>query len=147
MIVDLPVYLGLFFAAFIAATLLPAQSEVVLAGLLLAGRQPPWLLVLVACAGNCLGSATNWLLGRYCLRYQERRWFPVKAKALRKAEHWYRKCGRWSLLMSWMPVIGDPLTLVAGILREPFLSFIAIVVFAKLVRYVAVMGLALQWVG
>lgn len=147
MIVDLSVYLGLFVTAFIAATLLPAQSELVLAGLLLAGKQPPWLLVLVACAGNSLGSATNWLLGRHCQRYRERRWFPVKAVVMHKAERWYRKYGRWSLLMSWVPVVGDPLTLVAGILREPFLSFIAIVVFAKLVRYIAVMGLALPWLA
>jgi len=138
-------YLGLFTAAFVAATLLPAQSEVVLAGLLLAGKQPVWALLLVATVGNVLGSCVNWLLGRYCMRFKNRRWFPVKESSLAKAEAWYHKYGRWSLLLSWAPIIGDPLTLIAGVLREPFLSFVAIVLVAKLGRYLIIAGIALQW--
>ena len=107
---------------------------------------PIWLLVVVATAGNTLGSATNWLLGRFFIHYQNRRWFPVKQDAIIKAETWYRRYGRWSLLLSWVPIIGDPLTLVAGILREPFHSFILIVAIAKLARYLVVAGIAMHWV-
>ena len=138
-------YLSLFTAAFIAATLLPAQSELALAGLLALGKQPAWKLIAVATAGNVLGSGTNWLLGRYCLRFKDRRWFPAKKESLAKAEAWYRKYGRWSLLLSWAPIIGDPLTVIAGVLREPFASFCLIVLIAKLGRYLVVAGIALQW--
>lgn len=136
---------GLFLAAFVAATLLPAQSELALTGLLAAGHKPVWLLVAAATAGNILGSAVNWLLGRCCVRFQDKRWFPVKKEKLNKARTWYRTYGRWSLLLSWAPVIGDPLTLVAGLLREPFASFILIVGLAKLARYLVVAALVLPW--
>lgn len=136
---------GLFLAAFVAATLLPAQSELALAGLLAAGHKPVWLLVAAATTGNILGSAVNWLLGRCCVRFQDKRWFPVKKEKLNKARTWYRTYGRWSLLLSWAPVIGDPLTLVAGLLREPFASFILIVGLAKLARYLVVAALVLPW--
>jgi len=138
-------YLSLFSAAFLAATLLPAQSELLLAGLLMLGEQPAWALIAVATAGNVLGSAVNWLLGRYCMHFKDRRWFPAKQATLDKGEAWYRKYGRWSLLLSWAPVIGDPLTLIAGVLREPFASFCCIVLAAKLGRYLVVAGIALQW--
>ena len=116
-----------------------------LAGLLAAGHKPVWLLVAAATAGNILGSAVNWLLGRCCVRFQDKRWFPVKKEKLNKARTWYRTYGRWSLLLSWAPVIGDPLTLVAGLLREPFASFILIVGLAKLARYLVVAALVLPW--
>jgi membrane protein YqaA with SNARE-associated domain len=141
----MPEYLSLFFAAFIAATLLPAQSELVLAGLLALGEQPVWALIAVATAGNVLGSGTNWLLGRYLMHCRDRRWFPIKRSSLDKAEAWYRKYGRWSLLLSWAPFIGDPLTVIAGVLREPFASFCLIVLVAKLGRYLVVTAIALQW--
>ena len=137
--------LSLFFASFIAATLLPAQSELALAGLLALDEQPAWALIAVATIGNVLGSGTNWLLGRYCLHFRDRRWFPAKGATLDRAQAWYRKYGRWSLLLSWAPVIGDPLTLVAGVLREPFASFCCIVCIAKLGRYLVVAGITLQW--
>ena len=128
-------YFGLFAAAFGAATLLPLQSEALLVGLLVYGEHPPWALVAVATAGNVLGSAVNWLLGRYIERWRGKRWFPVSNEQLRRAERGYHRYGRWSLLLSWVPIIGDPLTVVAGILREPFWSFMAIVLLAKLGRY------------
>ena len=143
---DLLAYKGMFLAAFIAATLLPAQSELVLSGLLLAGKQPIWALIAVASAGNILGSVVNWLMGRYVHRFNGRRWFPVKLEQLDKAERWYHKYGRWSLLLSWAPVIGDPLTLVAGLLREPFWSFVLLVALAKTGRYLVVAGIVLSWV-
>jgi membrane protein YqaA with SNARE-associated domain len=126
---------GLFMAAFLAATLLPAQSEAVLVALLLEGHSP-WRLVAVASLGNVLGSTVNWWLGREIARFGDRRWFPVKAAALERARRGYARWGRWTLLLSWMPVIGDPLTLVAGMMRERLSVFLALVSFAKTLRYV-----------
>ena len=109
----LAVYAGLFAAALAAATVLPAQSEVVLIPLLLAQHYPAWLLVLVASVGNTLGSTVNWGLGRLLARFEHRRWFPVRRAAIARAEAWYHRYGRWTLLLSWLPVVGDPLTTVA----------------------------------
>lgn len=142
---DLAALGGLFASAFGAATLLPLQSEAVLAGLLLLGGQPVWLLLAVATAGNVLGSVLNWLLGRSIERFRDRRWFPVNEDRLQRAQAAYHRFGRWSLLLSWAPIIGDPLTLVAGVMREPLPSFVAIVLVAKLGRYLvlAIVTLAL----
>ena len=143
--VSLSVYGGLFLAAFIAATLLPAQSELALAALLAAGDQPVWALITAASLGNILGSLLNWALGRYFIHFQDRRWFPVKSAQLARAENWYRRYGRWSLLLSWAPIIGDPLTLIAGVLREPLPTFLLIVALAKTGRYLIVAALTLNW--
>jgi membrane protein YqaA with SNARE-associated domain len=138
-------YAGLFGASFLAATILPAQSEVILFGMLLTHHYQTWLLVLVASVGNVLGSSANWLLGRLLARLEERRWFPVKRQAIARAEGWYHRYGRWSLLLSWAPVIGDPLTIVAGVLREPFPVFLALVTVAKVTRYLAVVAIQQGW--
>jgi membrane protein YqaA with SNARE-associated domain len=121
--------------AFAAATLLPLQSEAVLVGLLLLDPERAGLLVGVASVANTAGSAVNWALGRWIDRFQHRRWFPVPPAALARAAGWYRRWGRWSLLLSWAPVVGDPLTLAAGVLREPFLTFLLLVAIAKTGRY------------
>jgi membrane protein YqaA with SNARE-associated domain len=125
---------GLFLAALAAATLLPMQSEALLVTLLATGY-PPCSLVIVASLGNVLGSLVNWILGRSIARFQDRPWFPVKANALARASTWYQRYGKWSLLLSWAPVIGDPLTLVAGVLREPLGPFLLLVTLAKVGRY------------
>ena len=131
-------YLGLFFAAFGAATLLPLQSEAVLVGLLLSGHYSLWLLLGVATLGNVLGSLVNWWLGRWVEHFKGRRWFPVSDKQLDKARNHYQRWGHWTLLLSWMPIIGDPLTLVAGVMREPLWRFLVIVSLVKLARYLVV---------
>jgi membrane protein YqaA with SNARE-associated domain len=138
-------YGALFAAAFLSATILPAQSEAVLFGMLVSERYSEWLLIAVASAGNTLGSVVNWLLGRSLAHFEGRRWFPVKREQMARAETWYHRYGRWSLLMSWVPIIGDPLTLVAGVLREPLSVFIALVAIAKTARYLIVAGLSLGW--
>jgi membrane protein YqaA with SNARE-associated domain len=140
---DFFAYGGLFGAALAAATILPMQSEAVLVGLLLTDAYSPALLLLVASVGNTAGSAINWLLGRSVERYRDRRWFPVDAGKLERAQGWYRRYGRWSLLLSWVPVIGDPLTVVAGAMRERFLPFLLIVAIAKTGRYLALALLTL----
>lgn len=126
---------GLFGVAFLAATILPAQSETALVGLQLAGY-PVLLLVAVASLGNTLGAVVNWWLGRSLERFQNRRWFPASPAALKRATRWYSRWGRWSLLFSWAPIGGDALTVVAGILREPLWSFLLLVAIAKTGRYV-----------
>ena len=135
---DLMVYVGLFSVALLAATLLPLQSEAVLAGLLIAGKQPVGMLLFVVSIGNVIGSTINWWLGYSIERFRDRKWFPVKKESLLRAENWYRRYGRWSLLLSWTPFIGDPLTVIAGILREPIWSFLVIVGIAKTVRYIVI---------
>lgn len=138
-------YIGLFASALIAATILPMQSEAVLVGLLTAGNQPIAFLLIVATVGNVLGSVINWVLGRFLLRFRDRRWFPASDRQLSRAEGWYRRYGRWSLLASWMPVIGDPLTIVAGVLREPLGPFLALVTIAKGGRYLLLAAATLAW--
>lgn len=140
---DLVVYVGLFLLALVAATLLPAQSEAALAGLLLSGAYSKAGLLAAATLGNTLGSLVNWLLGRSIEHYRERRWFPASAEQLERAQRWYRRYGRWSLLLSWLPIVGDPLTLVAGVMREPLPSFLLIVALAKAGRYLALAALTL----
>ncbi len=147
MITALAAYLALFLAAFLAATIVPAQSEAVLVGLILADKQPLLLLLLVATAGNVLGSVVNWLLGRFIEHFRDRPWFPVSAEKLARAEAWYRRFGVWSLLLSWVPIIGDPLTVVAGVLRTPFLTFLALVTLAKAGRYIALAVVTLGVIG
>lgn len=134
-------YLLMFIVAFISATVFPAQSEAVLIALVSEQQHSPWGLVAAATAGNTLGSTTNWLLGLFAHRFMHARWFPVSREALLRAEAWYHKYGRWSLLLSWLPIVGDPLTLAAGVLLEPFPSFFAITLAAKLFRYVVLVGL------
>ena len=144
MAAELTAYGGLFLIAFLAATILPAQSEIGLAGLLLSGDYSVALLIVAASLGNTLGAVVNWALGRWIEHFRDRKWFPAKPEQLDKAVGWYHRYGRWSLLLSWMPFIGDPLTLAAGVLREPFWSFLVLVAVAKTPRYLIVTGITLH---
>lgn len=138
--IDLAAYAGLFAAAFIAATIFPMQSEAILVGLILTGDYSLWGLVAVASVGNTLGSGVNWLLGRGIERFRESRWFPATPQQLEKATRWYGKYGKWSLLFAWLPVGGDALTIVAGVLKEPLWRFLLLVFIGKLARYLALVG-------
>jgi len=133
---DVAAYVGLFLAALVAATLLPAQSELLLVSLHRAGGYNDILLVLVATLGNVAGSASNWALGRFLMRFQDRRWFPASPAMVARATRWFQRFGVWSLLMAWLPVIGDPLTLVAGILRVDWRLFLILVTVGKAGRYI-----------
>ncbi|MFZ1576085.1 MAG: YqaA family protein [Chromatiaceae bacterium] len=136
-------YLGLFFVAFLAATLLPAYSEVLFVGLLAAGYDPLALWAW-ATAGNTLGAAVNWLLGRYLLHYQARSWFPFKLDTLGLAQGWFQRYGVWSLLFSWAPIVGDTLTFIAGLMGVRFPLFLLLTALGKGARYAIMLGLA--WV-
>lgn len=135
-------YLSLFISAFAAATILPAQSEALLAYQVSISPDAVVQLIAVATLGNVLGATFNWWLGRLTENLRATKWFPVNEKQLQKAERFYGRYGRYSLLLSWVPIIGDPITIVAGILREPLLSFVLLVTIAKCARYVFVVGLA-----
>ena len=136
-------YFGLFLVAFLAATLLPAYSEVMFAGMIAAGYDP-WLLWLFASAGNTLGSAVNWVIGRYLLEFKDRKWFPFKEENLDFAQRWYQRYGVWSLLLAWAPVGGDALTFIAGMMRVRFWVFITLTGIGKGVRYAILLGVAEQ---
>lgn len=139
---DIGVYAALLFVAFGAATILPLQSEAMLTGLLLADYPPVWLIT-IASAGNVLGSIDNWIIGRQVERFRDWRWFPVKQAQLDRAQRWYQRHGKWSLLLSWVPIVGDPLTVVAGVLREPLPTFLVLVTIAKVGRYLALAAVVL----
>ncbi|WP_319588492.1 YqaA family protein [uncultured Desulfobulbus sp.] len=145
--IDLSVYTGLFMAALLAATIVPMQSEAVLAGLLLTGDYPVALLLAVASCGNILGAALNWWLGRFLERFRHRTWFPVSEHRLIQSQGWYQRYGKWSLLLCWMPIIGDPLTVVAGVMREPFPVFLLLAGSAKVLRYVVLTWITLGWLA
>ncbi|MBC3372543.1 DedA family protein [Pseudomonas sp. SWRI92] len=140
-------YIGLFLAAFGAATLLPLQSEALLVGLVLNERHVIWLLLAVATLGNVLGSLVNWWLGTRLEQFNDRRWFPVSPPHLDKARRHYQRYGYWTLLLSWLPIIGDPLTLVAGVMGEPWRRFLLIVTLAKGLRYGVLVLATLGWMG
>lgn len=132
---------GLFVAALVAATLLPAQSEALLSTMILAGRWDPDLLVAIATVGNVLGSTINWALGRFLSHRRRARWFPASSAALAIAEKRFRRYGWPLLLLSWLPIVGDPLTVVAGVLRMRLLPFLTAVAIAKAGRYMILAAL------
>ncbi|MGD2171762.1 MAG: YqaA family protein [Gammaproteobacteria bacterium] len=130
-------YLLLFGSSFLAATLLPFYSEVLLYALLREGGDPV-MLVLVATLGNTLGAVVNWLLGLYLLHFQDRRWFYFSRAQIETAQRWYRRYGFWSLLFAWLPVGGDALTLIGGVMKVRLWLFLLLVGTGKGLRYVSV---------
>ena len=132
------IYLSLFVISFLAATILPFSSELTLAGLIVTSNYDNLLLLIVASFGNVLGSVVNWALGFYSRNLSSKKWFPFKETQIEKSSKWFRKFGKWSLLFAWVPVLGDPLTLIAGLLRVKFLDFIVLVAIGKLSRYLVI---------
>ena len=137
------VYFSLFVSGFLAATLLPAFSEITLGALLLNGYSTIGLWA-AATLGNSLGACVNWLIGRYLRRFQSHKYFPLNKARLEKAETLFNRYGKWTLLFSWLPVIGDPLTLVAGTTRVRFMPFLVLVATGKGLRYAMVVAIALS---
>ena len=132
------IYLSLFAISFLAATILPFSSELTLAGLIATSDYDNLLLLIAASFGNVLGSVVNWALGSYSRNLTTKKWFPFKETQIERSSKWFRKFGKWSLLFAWVPVLGDPLTLVAGILRVKFIDFIILVAIGKVSRYIIV---------
>ena len=127
-------YSILFLSAFGAATILPFYSEIAFIAMLEQGYAPFWVW-LVATAGNSLGAVVNWVLGRYLTRFESKRWFPFKADSLHRSQAWFQKYGVWSLLFAWLPIGGDALTFVAGVMRVRFEIFFALTAIGKGARY------------
>ena len=129
------IYLSLFSISFLAATILPLSSELMLAGLIAKSNYDSLLLLIVASFGNVLGSVFNWTLGFYSRNLSTKKWFPFKDEQIEKSSKWFNKFGIWSLLFAWLPIIGDPLTLVSGLLRVKFINFVILVTIGKVFRY------------
>ena len=127
-------YSILFLSAFGAATILPFSSEIVFIGMLEQGYAPFWVW-LIATAGNSLGSVVNWILGRFMTRFESRRWFPFKPESLHRGQSWFQKYGIWSLLFAWVPVGGDALTFIAGVMKVRFEVFFILTAIGKGARY------------
>ena len=132
------IYLSLFFISFLAATILPFSSEFTLAGLISTSNYDNLLLLVLASFGNVLGSVFNWGLGIYSRNLTTKKWFPFKETQIERSSKWFSKFGKWSLLFAWLPIVGDPLTFVAGLLRVRFLDFIILVAIGKVSRYLIV---------
>ena len=135
-------FLGIFLTAFLAATLVPAQSEISLGYLILYTDHSLGLLIVFASLGNTLGAVINWLIGfglaKSVIKLEKIQVSPRYQKIL----SWYQKFGQWTLVLSWLPIIGDPITLIAGILKIPFKNFFLFVALAKTSRYLVVAFLA-----
>ena len=132
------IYLSLFFISFLAATILPFSSELTLAGLISTSNYDNLLLLVFASFGNVLGSIFNWGLGFYARNITIKKWFPFKETQIERSSKWFSKFGKWSLLFAWVPIVGDPLTFVAGLLRVRFLDFIILVAIGKVSRYLII---------
>jgi membrane protein YqaA with SNARE-associated domain len=132
------IYLSLFIVSLLAATILPFSSELTLAGLMATSNYENSFLLIVASFGNVLGSIINWALGFYTRNLTSKKWFPFKETKIERSSKWFTKFGKWSLLFAWVPIIGDPLTLVAGLLRVRFLDFIILVAIGKVSRYLII---------
>ena len=132
------IYLSLLFISFLAATILPFSSELTLAGLISTSNYDNLLLLVFASFGNVLGSVFNWGLGFYARNLTIKKWFPFKETQIERSSKWFSKFGKWSLLFAWLPIVGDPLTFVAGLLRVRFFDFIILVAIGKVSRYVII---------
>ena len=138
------IYINLFIISFLAATILPLSSEIMLAGLMVAQSYNHFILLLAASVGNILGSSFNWVLGIYSRKFEFKKWFPFSKNQMKRSSKWFLKYGKWSLLFAWLPVVGDPLTFVAGTMRIRFLDFLILVAIGKVARYIIII-LATDW--
>ena len=141
---SIEVYIILFTSSFASSTILPGHSEITLIALITQKKYEVFYLVFFASLGNILGSVLNWYLGLYFLKFKNKKWFPFKENHINKVSKSFLKYGKWSLLLSWVPFIGDVLTLVAGMFRVPLNQFVVIVSLAKVSRYIFVSLIALN---
>ena len=132
------IYLSLFVVSFMVATIVPFGSEIYFATLLSINEYNSLLLLIAASTGNILGSVFNWICGYYAAYFIQKKWFPINQNQINKATNFFLKYGKWSLLLAWVPFIGDPLTFVAGTLRYSFLPFLLLVSIGKIARYLMI---------
>ena len=132
------IYLSLFVVSFMVATIVPFGSEIYFTTLLSIDEYNSLLLLITASTGNILGSVLNWICGYYATYFIQKKWFPINKNQINKATNFFLKYGKWSLLLAWVPFIGDPLTFVAGTLRYSFLPFLLLVSIGKIARYLVI---------
>ncbi|MDP5069745.1 MAG: DedA family protein [Congregibacter sp.] len=135
-------YLLLFGSAFLAATILPFYSEIIFVLALQNGGDPA-LLLITATIGNTLGSVVNWAIGRQLLKFQNKSWFYFSPVQIERAQRWFQRRGVWSLLFAWLPVGGDALTLIAGVMKVRLSTFVTLVGIGKALRYGFVLLIAI----
>ena len=135
-------YSQLLIISFLAATILPFSSEVLLTTMYLSNSFETYFLLIFTSIGNILGSVANWYLGKKITIFQNRKWFPISTEQLERSRKYFQKYGLWSLLLSWIPIIGDPLTLLAGVLNVRFSIFLLLVSISKISRYIFILYLA-----
>jgi membrane protein YqaA with SNARE-associated domain len=131
--------MSLLAASFFSATLLPGSSEAALVAAIKLGQIPAGHALAVATIGNTAGSLVNWTIGRFGAHWREHPRFPLPAERYEHFAALYRRWGIWSLLGSWLPFVGDPLTVMAGLMRTPLLVFLPLVALGKFARYVVVL--------
>ena len=132
------IYISLFVVAFMVATIIPFGSEAYFITLLTIGKYNHLLLLIAASFGNILGSLFNWICGYYINYFIKKPWFPINNKMIDRGNKIFNKYGKWSLLFSWVPFIGDPITFVAGTLRYPLVPFLILVSIGKVSRYLII---------
>ena len=132
------IYLSLLTVSFMVATIIPFGSEMYFGTLLSLGKYNSFLLLVSASIGNVLGSVFNWVCGYYVNYLIKKPWFPIKQNKIQKGNEIFNKYGKWSLLLSWVPFIGDPITFVAGTLRYSLIPFVILVSIGKVARYLVI---------
>ena len=132
------IYISLFIFCLTLGTFFPFASETYLITLLLSEKYNVVLLLLLASVGNILGSVISWLFGYFVNYFINKPWFPINKYLLQKANSIFDKYGKWSLLLSWVPFIGDPIAFVAGSLRYKFILFIIFISIGKFGRYLII---------
>ena len=131
-------FISIFLSAFLAATLLPAQSEIGLGYFILYTNHSLSLLIVFASLGNTLGAVVNWMIGCKLTKFVTKLKKIQVSSSHQRVEGWYQKFGQWTLLLSWLPIIGDPITVIAGIFKIPFRKFLLFVALAKTSRYLVI---------
>ena len=132
------IYLSLLTVSFMVATIIPFGSEMYFGTLLSLGKYNSLLLLVSASIGNVLGSVFNWVCGYYVNYFIKKPWFPITRNKIQKGTEIFYKYGKWSLLLSWVPFIGDPITFVAGTLRYSLIPFVILVSIGKVGRYLVI---------
>ena len=138
------IYLSLFTVAFMVATVIPFGSEAYFITLLSLGEYNHFFLLIAASIGNVLGSLFNWFCGFYVNYFIKKSWVPLNNKMIDRGNKLFNRYGKWSLLLSWVPFIGDPITFVAGTLRYPIIPFLVLVSIGKVGRYL-IIYLSIIW--
>ena len=138
------IYLSLFLVAFMVATIIPFGSEAYFITLLSSAEYNNFILFIVVSIGNVLGSLFNWLCGYYINYFIKKTWFPINNQMIDRGNKIFKKYGKWSLLFSWVPFIGDPITFVSGTLRYPIVPFLVLESIGKVGRYL-IIYLSIIW--